>query len=73
MLANYGIDRSQNEIGFEDVAPYTPAWQEAITGVDRETVMQIAREFAQNAADTKGRSMIVMGAGINHWYNSDTI
>src|SRR5690606_30885506 len=22
---------------------------------------------------TKGRSMIIMGAGINHWYNSDVI
>lgn len=35
--------------------------------------MQIAREFAQNAIDTQGRSMIIMGAGINHWYNSDVI
>ena len=34
---------------------------------------QVAREFAQNAIDTKGRSMIIMGAGINHWFNSDTI
>ena len=34
---------------------------------------QVAREFAQNAIDTKGRSMIIMGARINHWFNSDTI
>ncbi len=34
---------------------------------------QVAREFAQNAIDTDGRSMIIMGAGINHWFNSDTI
>ncbi|MBO1911089.1 molybdopterin-dependent oxidoreductase, partial [Microvirga sp. 3-52] len=38
-----------------------------------ELVTQIAREFAQNALDTGGRSMIIMGAGINHWFNSDTI
>src|SRR5699024_2475543 len=31
------------------------------------------REFAQNAIDTGGRSMSIMGAGINHWFNSDTI
>ena len=36
-------------------------------------VVQIAREFAQNSLDTGGRSMIIMGAGINHWFNSDTI
>src|SRR5699024_4419391 len=35
--------------------------------------IRIAREFAQNAIDTGGRSMIIVGAGINHWYNSDTI
>src|SRR5699024_4960115 len=33
----------------------------------------IAREFAENAIDTNGKSMIIMGAGINHWFNSDTI
>ena len=31
------------------------------------------REFAQNAEESKGRSMIVMGAGTNHWFHSDTI
>ena len=34
---------------------------------------KVAKEFAQNAIDTGGRSMIIMGAGINHWFNSDTI
>lgn len=76
MLANYGINRG---IGgnvaksYDEEAPFTPAWQEKITGIDRESVIKIAREFAQNAIDTKGRSMIIMGAGINHWFNSDTI
>lgn len=51
----------------------TPAWQEALTGVPREQVIQVARGFADNAAATNGRSMIVMGAGINHWYNNDVI
>jgi nitrate reductase alpha subunit len=36
-------------------------------------VARIAREFAQNAEDSHGRSMILMGAGTNHWYHSDLI
>src|SRR5699024_4414047 len=47
--------------------------QEKYTNVQPELVAQIAREFAQNAIDSKGRSMIIMGSGINHWYHSDTI
>ncbi|OEG00025.1 nitrate reductase subunit alpha [Vulcanibacillus modesticaldus] len=76
MLANYGIDRGLGgdyPTDYDDKKPYTPAWQEEFTGVKRSQVIQIAREFAQNAVDTKGRSMIIMGAGINHWFNADTI
>jgi nitrate reductase alpha subunit len=36
-------------------------------------VARIGREFARNAERTNGRSMIVMGAGTNHWYHSDLI
>ncbi|MGV2966638.1 nitrate reductase subunit alpha [Paenibacillus sp. FSL L8-0435] len=67
------VHRGDDILNAPQVKPFTPAWQEKITGVDEETVVQIAREFAQNAIDTKGRSMIIMGAGINHWYNSDVI
>ncbi|MGI9557836.1 MAG: nitrate reductase subunit alpha, partial [Solirubrobacterales bacterium] len=57
---------------YEDASiPYTPAWQEEITGVDAGLVTRIAREFARNAERTEGRSMIFMGAGTNHWYHSD--
>ncbi|PUF89208.1 MULTISPECIES: nitrate reductase subunit alpha [unclassified Geobacillus] len=76
VLANYGVDRG---IGgnvartYNDLVPFTPAWQEAITGVKRELAIKIAREFAQNAIDTNGRSMIIVGAGINHWFHSDAI
>ncbi|NCU17814.1 nitrate reductase subunit alpha [Pallidibacillus pasinlerensis] len=76
MLANYGIDRGlggEAAKSYDDKTPFTPAWQEEITGVDRNQVIKIAREFAQNAIDTKGRSMIIIGAGVNHWYNADTI
>lgn len=58
---------------YESDSAYTPAWQERITGVDRKLAIKVAREFAENAAKTKGKSMIAMGAGTNHWYNSDVI
>jgi nitrate reductase alpha subunit len=71
-LAQYGVARSREDETSSDET-YTPAWQEPITGVDAELTTRIAREFAQNAIDTNGRSMIIVGAGINHWYHSDTI
>src|SRR5690606_8590689 len=77
MLSQYGIQRPNSKFaatGYEDATSfYTPAWQEKVTGVKASVVVQVAREFAQNAIDTEGRSMIIMGAGINHWFNSDTI
>ena len=75
MIANYGID---NGLGDENAAksydedkPYTPAWQQKHTGVNPNLVIQVAREFAINADQTKGRSMVIIGAGINHWYHMD--
>jgi nitrate reductase alpha subunit len=59
--------------GYDDTRPCTPAWQEEHTGVDAGRVIRVAREFARNAERTNGRSMIVMGAGTNHWYHSDQI
>ena len=35
-------------------------------------VARIGREFADNAERSGGRSMILMGAGTNHWFHSDT-
>ncbi|MBW2538821.1 MAG: nitrate reductase subunit alpha, partial [Deltaproteobacteria bacterium] len=58
---------------YSDPCAYTPAWQEAITGVPREDVIRVAREFAENAEKTRGKSMIFLGAGTNHWYHSDMI
>ena len=77
MISQYGIKRFNHELeatGYDDShSKYTPAWQEDITGIKSSLVVQVAKEFAQNAIDTEGRSMIIMGAGINHWFNSDTI
>ncbi|GAA1848283.1 nitrate reductase subunit alpha [Myceligenerans crystallogenes] len=78
LLAQYGVGRDglpgDWPSGYDDPAtPGTPAWQEEITGVPAAAATQVAREFARNAVDSQGRSMIVMGAGTNHWFHSDTI
>ena len=75
LIAQYGVDNGLDDENvakdyFED-KPYTPAWQEKHTGVKPELVIRVAREFAQNAHDTKGRSMVIVGAGLNHWYHLD--
>jgi nitrate reductase alpha subunit len=72
--ANYGIDRGLGgsvPSNYDDNKPYTPAWQEKITGVPRDKVIQVAREFAYNAHKTHGKSMIIIGAAMNHWYHAD--
>ncbi|MFT8822658.1 nitrate reductase subunit alpha [Liquorilactobacillus satsumensis] len=76
MMSQYGIQRLEHDelaaSGYDDaISCYTPAWQEKVTGVKASLVIQIAREFAQNALDTGGKTMVIMGAGINHWFNSD--
>ncbi|WP_433370082.1 nitrate reductase subunit alpha [Actinoplanes sp. CA-142083] len=78
LLAQYGVQRpglpGAWPCGYDDAAePYTPAWQETITGVPGPVAARIAREFAANAEESRGRSMIIMGAGTNHWFHSDTI
>ena len=74
-LANYGVDRGfggENvATSFDDDAPYSPAWAEKITGVPRDQIITVAREFALNAEKTNGRSMIIIGAAMNHWYHMD--
>ena len=78
LLAQYGVQRDglpgDWPMHYGDASqPYTPAWQEPITGVPAKAVERIAREFADNAERSRGRSMILMGAGTNHWFHSDQI
>ena len=47
------------------------AGSKCITGTPRAQVISVARQFAENAHKTQGRSMIIIGAGMNHWYHSD--
>ncbi len=73
--ANYGVARGlPGELAakdYNDDTPYTPAWQERITGTPREQVISVARQFADNADKTRGKSMVIIGAAMNHWYHSD--
>ncbi|MCC9192459.1 nitrate reductase subunit alpha [Arthrobacter sp. zg-Y916] len=76
MLAQYGVGREglpgDWAAGYDDAATaYTPAWQEELTSVKPSAVIRTAREFAANAEKSKGRSMIILGAGICQWYHGD--
>ena len=69
-VANYGVARGlPGELAakdFNDDTPYTPAWQERITGTPREQLITVARQFADNADKTHGKSMVIIGAAMNH-------
>ncbi len=75
LAASYGIDRGFGggnvAASYDENTPFTPAWAEQITGVPRQAIIQVAREFAENAEQTEGRSMVILGAGLNHWYHMD--
>ncbi|CAM5572786.1 Nitrate reductase alpha subunit [Streptomyces avidinii] len=78
MLAQYGVARDGLPgvwpTGYEDAsAPGTPGWQESLTSVPAAQAARVAREFAQTAEQSHGRCMILMGAGTNHWFHSETI
>jgi nitrate reductase alpha subunit len=78
LMARYAVSREglpgDWPSGYDDAsAPGTPAWQEAITSVPAAAAARVAREFARTAELSRGRSMICMGAGTNHWYHSDQI
>ncbi|HDZ71294.1 MAG TPA: nitrate reductase subunit alpha [Aurantimonas coralicida] len=73
--ANYSLDRGLGgkhvATSFDADVPFTPAWAEKITGVKRDRIVAVAREFATNAEKTSGKSMVILGAGLNHWYHMD--
>ncbi|MBD7956142.1 nitrate reductase subunit alpha [Microbacterium sp. Sa4CUA7] len=76
LLAQYGVVRDglpgDWPTGYDDATqPYTPAWQEEITGVPAQACTRIAREFAANSEESEGRSMIIMGAGVCQWFHGD--
>jgi nitrate reductase alpha subunit len=76
LLAQYGVRRpglpGEWPSGYDDSrTPCTPAWQAEITSVPADACTRIAREFADNAERSGGRSMIIMGAGVCQWFHGD--
>ncbi len=73
--ANYSLDRGLGGAhvakSYDADVPFTPAWAEKITGVARDKIIHVAREFASNAEKTNGKSMVIIGAAMNHWYHMD--
>src|SRR5262249_10930330 len=72
--AHYRVRRGPDASGAKSCAddvPYTPAWQAPITGVSADKAIAVARGFAETAEKTKGRAMVIIGAGMNHWYHQD--
>lgn len=75
LMAQCGVNRGlsgEYPADYDDESfPFSPAWQEAYTGVSRETVVQFAREWATTAEKTKGKCTIIVGSGANHWYHAN--
>ncbi|MFV1982623.1 MAG: nitrate reductase subunit alpha [Thiohalomonadales bacterium] len=74
-VAQYGIDRGLGggnvATSYEDKVAYTPGWASKVCGIKAADLIRTGREFADNAAKTQGKSMVILGAGINHWYHND--
>ncbi len=75
LMAQHGVARGLPgdwPRGDDDAdAPFTPAWQERLTGIPAATVARIAREWGETAERTGGRCSVIVGAGVNHWYHAD--
>ena len=74
LMAQYGVPRGlagQYPSGYDEDAPYTPAWSEKYTGIGRDLLVRFAREWGRTAELTGGRCIIIIGAGINHWYHAN--
>jgi nitrate reductase alpha subunit len=74
LMAQYGVGRGLEgdyPESYDDDAVYTPAWAERYTGIDRATITRFAREWASTAEHTGGKCMVIIGAGINHWYHAN--
>ncbi|MBM47811.1 MAG: nitrate reductase subunit alpha [Candidatus Thalassarchaeaceae archaeon] len=73
LMAQFGVGRGMSgdyPEGYDDAdKPFTPAWQEQETGVSRDLAIRVAREWADNAEATEGKSLFITGSGILHWYH----
>lgn len=77
MMAQFGVDRGlggAHAATYDDPSiPYTPAWQEQYTGIHADTVIKFAREWGRNGELTRGKNLIIIGAGANHWYHNNLL
>ncbi len=75
LMAQYGVSRGlpgdYPKDYNDDSQPYTPAWSEKYTGMSRGMVIRFAREWASTAELTKGKCLVIIGAGVNHWYHGN--
>ncbi|MDM8558927.1 nitrate reductase subunit alpha [Candidatus Parabeggiatoa sp. HSG14] len=75
LIAHYGVSRDldgEYPKSYDEAdQPYTPAWQEKFTGIDKATVINFANQFATTAEKTDGKCTVIIGAGINHWYHNN--
>ncbi len=75
LMAQYGVPRGlagDYPDSYDDEnCPYTPAWSERYTGLGREVLIRFAREWGHTAERTQGKCLIIIGAGINHWYHNN--
>ncbi len=74
LMAQYGVPRGLAGAypgSYDDDMPYTPAWAEKYTGLGRDTLLRFAREWGTTAELTHGKCIIIIGAGINHWYHGN--
>lgn len=74
IMGQFGIDRGLGgnyPASYNEPSVYTPAWQEAYTGISAATVILFAREWYRTAEATNGKCMIIIGTGVNQWYHSN--
>ncbi|MBT5072267.1 MAG: nitrate reductase subunit alpha [Kordiimonadaceae bacterium] len=73
LMAQFGVDRGlsgEYPTDYDDeTQPFTPAWQEQETGVDRNMALRVAREWGDTAMKTEGKCLFITGSGILHWYH----
>ncbi|HUK88734.1 MAG TPA: molybdopterin-dependent oxidoreductase, partial [Terriglobales bacterium] len=75
LMAQFGVGRGLKgdyPADYDDeTQPYTPAWAEKYTGMDRNVLLRFAREWATTAEHTRGKCTVIIGAGVNHWYHAN--
>ena len=75
IMAQFNVQRGEalKLPGGQPGTVFTPTWQEALTGIHRDTVIRFAREWGMNAEKTHGKNLIIIGAGANHWYHNNLL